>query len=264
MRHRGFPCFNNAGHRDFIYRIAATRQVPCMEESTAARRVGLPPLAKGKKDQNRRRVCRFAPTLRPADDHPVFLLTKLLALHSPACLSMVVFWWKIAASSRIFAAPHHKSLPPIRRFSLFRHSRPAIRGEDGITCGATRQKRFVVQPFSTSVWAIPSISATSVPMAVPPTPFYRQRNRRFPIASDNADQLFPAVTQCRKVRKPLPSDAFHAIFSVLSGLALHSTRHRYVPAPAANWSAVDKLRYTHDIRHDRLCRAGRIIPQMPV
>ncbi len=75
-----------------------------MEESTAERRVGLPPLANDKKDQNRRRVCRFAPTLPPRDDHPVFLLTKLLALHSPATISMVVFWWKRAASSRIFAA----------------------------------------------------------------------------------------------------------------------------------------------------------------
>ncbi len=193
----------------------------------------------------------------------MFLLTKLLALHSPASHQQVVFWWKIAASSRIFAAPTPQSLLPIRRFSLFRHSRPANKGEDGITCGATRQKRFVVPTISTSVWAIPSISATSVPMCGAPTPFYRQRNRRFPIALDQCDQLFPAVTQCRKVRKPLLIGAFHAIFSVLSGLALHSTTTCYVPAPAANWSAVDKLHYHPDIRHDRLCRAGRIIPQMP-
>ncbi len=102
MRHQVFQCFNNAGNRDFIYRIAATGKLPCMEESTAARRVGLPPWQNGKKDQNRRRVCRFAPTFRQRDDHPVFLFTKLLALHSQPAISMVVFWWKIAASSRIF------------------------------------------------------------------------------------------------------------------------------------------------------------------
>ncbi len=198
MPTRVFQCFNNAGHRDFIYRIQPPGKLPCMEESTAERRVGFHHWQNGKKDQNRRRVCRFAQHCCQRDDHPVFLLTKLLALIPQPAISMVVFWWKIAASSRFSLRQHHKSLLPIRRFSLFLTLAQQIRGEDGITCGATRQNASSCQPFSTSVWAIPSISAHRCPCAVPPTPFYRQRNRRFRSHWINADQLFPTVTQCRK------------------------------------------------------------------
>lgn len=67
--------------------------LPCIEASTAARRVGLPPLAKWYDSPKPPPGVPICPEHGGrGDDHPVFLLTILLALHPHPAISMVVFW----------------------------------------------------------------------------------------------------------------------------------------------------------------------------
>ncbi len=99
-------------------------------------------------------------------------VTSIQCFCSPNCwrciphpdISIVVFSWKMAASSRIFTASMPQ-IPAAHSAVLLRHR--AHRSGKWRTCRnllCNERKSSSCQPFSTSVWAIPSIKATSVPM----------------------------------------------------------------------------------------------------
>ncbi len=101
-----FQCFNNAGDRDFIYRIAATRQAALHGREYRSAPRGVTTIGKMVRKTKTAAGCADLPNIAAS-------VTIIQCFCSPNCwrcipqpaISMVVFWWKIAASSRIFAAP---------------------------------------------------------------------------------------------------------------------------------------------------------------
>ena len=153
-------------------------------------------------------------------------------------------------------------------FGGFRYSvtlAQQIRGEDGITCGATRQKRFVVPTIFHQRMGDPQHQRNiGAHVRCHPLHFIAKEIDGFRSHWINADQLFPAVTQCRKVRKPLLIGCIPRNFQRIEWV---STPQHHDIAMFQHQRPTGLLLInfttTHDIRHDRLCRAGRIIPQMP-
>ena len=203
---------------------------------------------------------------RQRDDHPVFLFTKLLALHSPASHQ---HGGVLVENSRQFA--DFLCVNPTnlcRPLGGFRYSvtlAQQIRGEDVITCGATRQKRFVVPTIFHQRMGDPQHQRNiGAHVRCHPLHFIAKEIDGFRSHWINADQLFPAVTQCGKVRKPLLIGCIPRNFQRIEWISTpqhHDIAMFQHQRPTGllliNFAA------THDIRHDRLCRAGRIIPQMP-
>ena len=264
---RVFQCFNNAGNRDFIHRIAATRQAALHGREHRRTPRGVTTIGKMIRKTKTAAGCADLPQhCCQRDDHPVFLLTKLLALHSPACHQHGGILVENSRQLADFRCANTTNL--CRPFGVFRYSvtlAQQIRGEDGITGGATRQKRFVVPTIFHQRMGDPQHQRNiGAHVRCHPLHFIAKEIDGFRSHWINADQLFPAVTQCGKVRKPLLIRCIPRNFQRIEWVSTpqhHDIAMFQHQRPTGllliNFAA------THDIRHDRLCRTGRIIPQMP-
>ncbi len=169
---RVFQCFDDAGNRDFIHRIAATRQAALRGREHRRTPRGVTTIGKMVRETKTAAGCADLPDVAAG-------VTIVQCFCSPNCwrcipqpaVGVVVFWWKRPPLAD-FAALTPQISAPIRRFSLFRHSRPANkrRRRHDLWCNAPETLRRA-NHFPPAYRQCPASAQHRCPCAVPPTPF---------------------------------------------------------------------------------------------